>query len=325
MSSSKLALIASFLSLPVLLTSAGCGSGAANPGGPSGPVATPTPTPTPTPSPAATRPAPCLLTAPTVNCAERNVHPLEMAEVLQAAIENAQNTPTVMYTDVSNRIYNLPLFRSKIVDYLTANGICGAWDYGNEIGDEIYLRSADGCVTEQYDLIAGDGGVRAANKTSNKWQEGWEVAPPPPKPDWPRVGDLNCSLPGDRSTFCISIKNSHGQFGEDVYRLFVQVFNENPALFDPNDYQPSQGDFIPDSLRVPAWRILDPDAYIAAVQRKLRSNGYCAFVDKGDILMVKSLTLGNLFHEEMDIIQNPPAGGAYAGFTIKDRCHDAGF
>ncbi len=324
MSSSKFALIASFF-LPALLLSDGCGSGSANPGGPSGPVATPTPTPTPTPSPTTTRPAACLLTAPTVNCAERTVHPLDMADVLQAAIESAVNTPGVMYAEFNNRIYNLPLFRTKIVDYLSANGICGAWDYGNEAGDEIYVRSADGCVTEQYDLITGDGGVRPANRTSNKWQEGWEVPPPPPKPDWPRVGDLGCSLPGDRSTFCFSIKNSHGQFGEDVYRLFVEVLNENPTLVDPSDYQPGQGEFIPDSLRLPSWRILNPDAYIAAVESKLRSHGYCAFVDKGDILMVKSLALGNLFHEETDIIQNPPSGGAYTGFAIKDRCHDAGF
>jgi hypothetical protein len=248
-----------------------------------------------------------------------------MAETLQAAIDVAVGTPGTMYAEYSNKIYDLDRFRSRTVGHLTAAGLCGAWDYGNLLGDEIYVRSADGCVVEQYDLITGDGGVRNANKGSNAWQEDWGVPVPAPKPDFSREGDLTCSLPGDRSTFCFGIRNSPGEFGPEVYRLVVQVMNENPALLDKNSWAPGQGDFIPDQLRVAAWRILNQDAYIAAVETKLRANGFCAYIEKGDILKVKKVAKGNIFHEEMDVVQNGTDGTPYASFVVKDRCHNAGF
>jgi len=248
-----------------------------------------------------------------------------MAETLQAAVDVAIGTAGTMYAEYPNRIYDLDLFRSRTLEHLTAAGLCGAWDYGNEKGDEIFVRSADGCVAEQYDLITGEGGVRNANKGSNAWQEGFSVPVPGPKPQYSREGDLQCSLPGDRSTFCFSIRRTQGAFGADVYRLLVEVMNENPALFDKSDFVPGQGEFIPDQLRVAAWRINDQDAYIAAVERKLRANGYCAYIEKGDILKVKRVALGNVFHEEMDVVQNPPSGGSYVSFVVKDRCHNAGF
>jgi hypothetical protein len=246
------------------------------------------------------------------------------ADALQNAVNAAMATPGVMYPD-ADRIYDLPQFRARIIAGLTAAGLCGAWDYGNEIGDEIFTRTGDGCVAEQYDLITGEGGVRAANKKSNAWQEGFNVPVPGPKPDFPRVGDLQCSLPGDRSTFCFSIKRTPGEFGPAVYALLVQVMNENPALFDKNDWAPGQADFVPAELRPAAWRILSVDGFIAALEAKLRANGFCGFVEKGDILKVKSPSKGNIFHEEMDVVQNPDTGGDYVSFVVKDRCHDAGF
>jgi hypothetical protein len=305
-----------------VLALAGCGGST-----PSSPNPTPVPTvaPTPTPVPTPSQPAACRLTAPTIDCSTRTVRPLEMADTLQSALDVAIGTSGAMYAEYSNRIYDLDLFRSRTIVHLTAAGLCGAWDYGNEIGDEIFVRSADGCVAEQYDLITGEGGVRNANKGSNAWQEGWGVPVPDPKPQFSREGDLTCSLPGDRSTFCFSIKGTHGEFGEDVYRLMVQVMNENPQLFDKNDFAPGQGDFIPEQLRLAAWRINDQNAYIAAVETKLRANGYCAYIEKGDILKVKRVTKGNIFHEEMDVVQNPASGGSYVSYVVKDRCHNAGF
>jgi hypothetical protein len=248
-----------------------------------------------------------------------------MAPTLQAGIDVAVGTPGSMYAEYPNRIYDLDQFRARTLEHLTAAGLCAAWDYGNELGDEIYLRSADGCVTSQYDVITGEGGVRNANKGSNAWQEGWEVPVPEPKPAFSREGDLQCSLPGDRSTFCFSIKGTQGEFGPDVYRLVVQVMDENPALFDKNDFAPGQGEFIPAELRVAAWSILDLDAFVAAIEAKLRANGYCAYIEKGDILKVKRVAMGNVFHEEMDVVQNPKSGGSYVSYVVKDRCHNAGF
>ena len=187
------------------------------------------------------------------------------------------------------------------------------------------MRSADGCVVEQYDLITGDGSVRPASKGSNVWSSDFGAPVPGPKPDFPKDGDLSCALPGDRSTFCFSIKGTGGAFGTDVYALMVEVLNENPELFDRKDFVGGQGDFLPELLRLPAWRITDQPAYIDAVETKLRGHGFCGYVESGDILKIKSVSVGNIFHEEIDIVQNPADGGSYVLFAIKDRCHDAGF
>jgi len=304
----------------------GCGGGSAGSGSPD-PVptapSTPTPTPTATPTPVA---AGCTLTAPKVDCAARSVNLPDLANDLQSAIDAAARTGGVMYADDANRIYDLPQFRSIVLDTLGAKGMCGAWDYGNESGDELWVRSADGCVIEQYDLITGDGGVRPAGKGTMRWQAGWGGAPMPgPKPNFSKEGDLACPLPGDRSTFCLSIKNSPGEYGREMYNLMAQVLSENPGLFDPQDYLGGQGEAIPDQLRLPAWRIKDVDGYISKIEAKLRANGFCGYIEKGDILKIKKISRGNIFHEEMDVVLNPASGGAYVGYVIKDRCHDAGF
>jgi hypothetical protein len=316
----RLALFLAATSAAVLVEP-GCGGGS-----PSGPDTAPTPTPLPTPTPVPTpsQPAACTLTAPTVDCSTRKVLPLEMADTVEHAVNVAMGTSGVMYPG-ENRIYDLDRFRARTLEHLTAAGLCGAWDYGNEKGDELFVRSADGCVTEQYDLITGEGGVRGANKGSNSWQEGFSVPVPGPKPQFSRDGDLQCSLPSDRSTFCFSIKRTSGEFGRDVYQQLVAVMNENPTFFDKNDYAQGQGDFIPGELRVAAWRILNHEAYTNALLAKLRANGYCAYVYQGDILRVKKVAMGNIFHEEMDIVQEPASGAAYVSYVVKDRCHNAGF
>jgi len=309
-------------SAAAVLALAGCG-GSSSPSSPD-PSPAPTVAPTPTPAPTPSQPAACLLTAPTVDCSTRVVRRQEMAETLQGAVDVAMSTPGAMYSGES-RIYDLDIFRERTIEHLTAAGLCGAWDYGNELGDEIFVRSADGCVAEQYDMITGEGGVRTASKWSNAWQEGWGVPVPGPKPQYSRDGDLQCSLPGDRSTFCFSIKRTPGEFGPDVYRLLVQVMNENPSFFNKDDFAPGQGDFIPDQLRVAAWGIVNHAGYVAALETKLRANGYCAYVYNGDILKVKRVAMGNLLHEEMDVAQEPASGGSYVSYVMKDRCHNAGF
>jgi hypothetical protein len=312
-------LVATALGLPA------CGGGSSTPSEP-GPAPTATPVPTPAPTPTPSQPAACQLKAPTADCSKVALRPQMLADDLQAAAGVAIGTPGAMYSEYPNRIRDLDLFRKKMVDDLAAKSMCGAWDFGNVTGDEIFVRSADGCVAEQYDLITGDGGVRVANKGSNAWQEGWGAPVPDPKPVFSREGDLTCSLPGDRSTFCFSIKNTRGEFGTDVYALLAEVLNENPPLFDKNDFvEGGNREFVPSELRLPSWRIVNLDAYIAAVEKKLRGRGFCGFVENGDILKIKKVSVGNMFHEEMDIVQNPPSGGAYVLYVIKDRCHNAGF
>jgi hypothetical protein len=307
-----------------VLALAGCGgpSSPADPGG-----VTPIPTPTPTPTPSATPPpqsAACQLTAPTVNCDTHDPKPQELAPVLQAALDVAVTTPGVMYTEYANKIYNMDLFRSRTIERLTAAGVCGAWDHSNDAGDEIYVRTADGCVVEQYDVIGGDGGVRGANKNSMAWQTGWGQPVPGPRPQYSKYGDLSCPLPGERATFCFSIKGGPGLYGADIYRILVELMNENPALFDKGDVVPGQGEFIPAELRVAAWRILDLNAYIATFEKKLRGQGYCAFIEGGDILRAKTVSGNNILHEEFDVVQSRGTD-TYVSFVVKDRCHKAGF
>jgi hypothetical protein len=241
---------------------------------------------------------------------------------LQDAINLALSTGGVAYPDAPGRVYDLDRFRSIMVTNLGAREICGAWDYGNVAGDEIYVRSADGCVVEQYDLITGDGSIRPAGKGTLRWQEGFGVPVPAPKPNFSKEGDTACSLPGDRSTYCVGIRNSPGEYGREIYGLMTQVLNENPSLFDPGD---STGEGSVEGLRLPGWAIRSVDGYIAKVEAKLRANGFCAYVEKGDILKVKKVARGNIFHEEIDIVQTPQSGGSYVLFVMKDRCHNAGF
>ena len=316
-----LAVLASCLLSVIALADCG-GSSSTGPSNNPTPIVTPTPTPTPTP--VATQPPPCQLTAPTVKCAERKVRAQELADFLNPALDAAKATPGVMYADNPNRLYDIDLFRSKVIERLTAKNVCGAWDYGNTIGDELYTRSADGCVVEQYDVISGDGGVRAASRKSNVWSGGWEEKVPPPRPDWRKQGDLTCGLPGSRITYCLQIKSTGGEFGATAYALMVEALDENPGLIEKNDYMPGQGESIPGMLRLGAWRLRNKAGYISAIETKIRAHGFCSYVN-GDILLVKSLEKGNLFHEEIDIIQNPETGGDYSGFVVKDRCHAAGF
>jgi hypothetical protein len=310
-------------SAAAVVTLPGCGG--SNPGNPN-PVPTPTVSPSPTPPPTPpSQSAACTLTHPTKDCNTVNRHPQMNADLLQRAIDTATATPGAMYPGGS-RINDLMLFRNKTIEVLANAGYCAAWDYGNTIGDEIYTRTPEGCVAEQYDIITGEGGLRAANKKSNAWQDfGFANPVPGPKPNFSKVGDTQCSLPGDRSTYCFSIKRTPGAFGPQIYALLVQVMNENPALFDPNDFAPGQGTFIPSDLRPAAWRIRNVDGFIAALEAKIRANGFCGYVEKGDILKVKSVSMGNIFHEEIDVVQNPDSGGDYVSFVVKDRCHDAGF
>jgi hypothetical protein len=315
--------LAALATVSLALAAAGCGGAAKTSGNPD-PVPTPsaTPTPTATPTPVA---AGCTLAAPKIDCATRTVNTPDLNNDLQDAVDAAVRTAGVMYPDDPNRIYDLQQFRQIVVSTLGAKGMCGAWDYGNEAGDEIFVRSADGCVTEQYDLITGDGGVRPAKRSSMMWQDGWGPAVPAPKPNFSKEGDLACPLPGDRSTFCIGIRNTAGEYGRETYALLQKVLEENPSLFDTGDSAGGQTGFIPDQLRLPAWRIKDVDAYIAKIEAKLRANGFCGYIEKGDILKVKKVSRGNIFHEEMDVVQNPASGGSYVSYVIKDRCHDAGF
>ncbi|HXY40284.1 MAG TPA: hypothetical protein VEQ10_11455 [Vicinamibacteria bacterium] len=309
------------VAVAVLADLAGCGGGSSSPPT-TPPTPAVTPTPTPTPTPVAEQPAACQLKAPTVDCATRPQVAQELAAPLQAAYDAASTTSGVMYPGV-NRIYDVMKFRTKVIDTLAKQNICGAFDYGDPAGTEIFVRSADGCHVEQYGAIASDGGIRQATKRSMLWTGDFSSQVPDPKPSYPKVGDLSCSLPGDRATYCFSIRNSPGEFGQDVYRLMTQVLAENPDLFEPDYFLPGSASGDPDTLKLPGWYIKDVSKYVTAVEAKLRANGYCAYVD--EILRVKSVAKGNVLHEEYDIIQNPATGGDFTLFSVHDRCHDAGF
>jgi hypothetical protein len=310
----------------ISLSVPGCGGSSGSSGPSTNPDPVPTPTPAPTPTPTPLQPLACTMTAPTVDCSARSTKQPDLANDLQDAVDAAVRTGGVMYADRPNVIYDLDKFRGIVIATLAAKGMCGAWDWGNEQADEIFVRSADGCVIEQYDLLTGDGGIRPAGKGSMRWQVGWGGASVPgPKPNFSKEGDTSCSLSGDRTTFVVSIKNTSGEYGREMYDMMMQVLDENPTLFDKNDYLGGQGSANPDLLRLPSWRIQNVDTYIAKIEAKLRANGFCGYIEKGDILKIKKVSRGNIFHEEMDVVQNPADGGSFVSYVIKDRCHNAGF
>src|SRR5512137_2381796 len=114
-------LVAAALGLPA------CGGGSSGPSEPvPAPTATPAPTPTPTPTPS--QPAACQLKAPTADCSKVALRPQMLADDLQAAEDAAIRTPGAMYSEYTNRIRDLDLFRKKMVDDLAAKSMCGAWD-----------------------------------------------------------------------------------------------------------------------------------------------------------------------------------------------------
>src|SRR5262249_53764877 len=121
----------------------------------------------------------------------------QLATVLAQSLDEVHNHSDIFYPDQVT-IRNVDKFRATLVTALDNRGICGIFDFGNGIADNIYLRTADGRISEGYDVLSGSGQTRVG------YQNSCEPASPfpGPKPTYP-VLDGSCGLPGSANSFCL--------------------------------------------------------------------------------------------------------------------------
>jgi len=267
------------------------------------PAPSPTPTPTPTGGPGALRscggPPP---TGSVNNCGFRPDP--QLARVLAQSLDEVHNHKDIFYPDGVTIRY-LDKFRQTLVTALDNREVCGIFDYGNRIGDEIYLRTADNRLSEAYDVISGTGQTRVGYQNSCE-----PAAPFPPAPPSYRLEDGSCGLPGSVDSFCLG-RNFDSDYAGDVRGAIVAVIDERPELFDKSDTLNSEL----------SYKLNDARAYTAAVVAKLRAKGYCAIEDE-ELLVKKD----NSLSENFDIVRSPgDRPSQYSLYSYKGRCHNATF
>ena len=270
------------------------------------PAPTPTPTPTPTPSvESPVLPQSCEGAAPTGNpngCRERSTPVLR--EQFQAALDRAAARGTEIFYEDGRTIRYLDRFREEVLSGLDDQGICGMFDFGNIMGDEIYLLSADGTISEVWDAITGSGNPRSGYLTT--------CEPALPFPDPPPSyanSDPTCPLPPSRATFCLD-RSFDSLYFNQVRDAIAKVTEEKPHLFDFDDQE--SGEL--------SYALTDPEEYVSSVVENLRQAGFCAI--PGEELAVK---LDNSVNENFDILRHPPNGKAYSWVSYRGRCHNALF
>jgi hypothetical protein len=280
------------------------GDKSTNPSPPTTLSPAPAPSPTPTPTPGSVTPNSCSGPLPAPGPCGVRPDP-QLRSALAQAEEEVKRQKDLFYPDGVTIRY-LSRYRAALVAALDARGLCGVWDYGNAIGDNLYLRTADGRISEGYDAITGRGqpGLVYANSCEPA------STPPGPAPQYGASADPTCKLGGSGETFCLS--GAWGtDYASDVRSAITSVIAEKPDLFDLKDTLNSEL----------SYKLNDPAAYVAAVLDKLRAKGYCAV--EHEELAVK---LDNTVSENYDIVRSPgDRPSQYSLFAPKGRCHNATF
>jgi hypothetical protein len=282
-----------------------CGSDkSSNPSPPTTLSPAPAPSPTPTPTPGTVTPASCTSPVPAPGHCGFRPDP-QLSRDLAQVFDHIKNQKDLFYPDGVTIRY-LDRFRAAVIEGLDARGLCGIWDFGNRIGDNLYIRTADGRISEGYDAISGIGQPRTGYAGS------CEPAGPPPDPA-PQYGaseDPTCKLPRTTETFCVG-KAWQSDFSADVRTAITSLIAERPDLFDTTDALQSEL----------SYKLNDPKAYVDGVVAKLRAKGYCAIEDEE--LAVKT---DNSVSENYDIVRSPgDRPSQYSLFSYKGRCHNATF
>jgi hypothetical protein len=282
-----------------------CGSDkSSNPSPPTTLSPAPAPSPTPTPTPGSVSPRSCGSAVP--NPGHCGVRPdPQLSRDLAQVFDHVKNQKDLFYPDGVTIRY-MDRFRAAVIEGLDARGLCGIWDFGNAIGDNLYIRTADGRISEGYDAISGNGQPRVGYANSCE-----PAGPPPgPAPQYGASADPTCKLPGSGETFCLS--GAWGtDYASDVRSAITSVIAEKPELFDLRDTLNSEL----------SYKLNDPAAYVEAVLGKLRAKGYCAV--EHEELGVK---LDNTMSENYDIVRSPgDRPSQYSLFAPKGRCHNATF
>jgi hypothetical protein len=195
--------------------------------------------------------------------------------------------------------------REQLIHALDARGMCGIFDWGDGTGNELYVRSADGDLSEVYGAISSSGQFRVGYLHSCGPPEPF----PAPRPAYPQL-DPECKLTPSSGTFCLG-RNFDSAYSGDVRSALVSLTTERPELFD-----------LTDTLECDlCYGLKDPKAYIAAMIDKMHAKGYCAMEDEE--LSVKT---DDSVSENFDIVRSPgDRPNQYSLFAYKGRCHNAGF
>jgi hypothetical protein len=260
----------------------------------------PSPTPTPTPSVATS-----CANLPTTSGACGSRPDPQLATAIAQAEDFVKNQTDIFYPDGVTVRY-LDKARAQLLYALDTKGICGIFDFGDGTGNEMWVRSADGNLSEVYAVISSSGQLRVGYQHSCGPPE-----PPPPvsKPTYPQI-DAACRLPPSGATFCLG-QNVPSDYSDDVRASLVSLTTERPDLFDLTDHL----------LCDLCYRLMDPKAYIAAMIDKMHAKGYCAMEDE-ELAVKKDDSVGENFNIVRAPGDNPHQ---YSLFSYKGRCHNASF
>jgi len=291
----------------LVLTLAACGGGGG--GNPSGgnPVATPTPTPAPAPTPTPAPPpgAVCSIgvgTGDGQNCPVES--PSFLPEVEAAIDKLVADEPDIF--DLNNQrgaggyfIKSLGRFYVGVITNLEAMGLCAAFD-----GEELQVKNSND-FNDQYDIELSTQHIRRGPSAyaSTCYPAAFPKA-------YNQPGQTpGCSLPGSREVACG--KEETSRYLETMEATLDKVIQTRPELFDLGDTNPGTD-----------WpKILDIDAYLAAVAKELTDQGFCARWD-GEEMAVKRDT--NDVSEQFDILL--ASGYVRRGFgSYTASCYPAAF
>jgi hypothetical protein len=289
-----------------------CGGGSSSsstpttPSSSGSPSATPAPTPTPSSGGSSTLPRSCArgaqVTSSAASCEGRS-HPV-LRPQLQTALDAVWAKGTEIFYEDGKTIRYVDKFREELVKALDSQGICAIFDYGNVAGDEIYLRSADGALSEVWDIISSNGEGRLGYISTCEPA----LSFPDPGPA-PVNQDPTCTIPPSDATFCLTNAFASVYYG-DVRASIEQLTKEKPEIFN---FQDQTGAEL-------SYGLNDPEAYTRGVVANLRKRGYCA-LDGEELAVKKERT----FNENFDIIRHPSTGGVYSGISYRGKCHNSLF
>lgn len=285
-------LVPRLLLLPLTMLLAVCGDGDKTPSTPSTPAPTAAPTPTPTPAARTNCERIGLGTGAGVGC------PRETAsfqkEVNEAIARLRAQRPDMF--DGRN-VLSVGQYLLGVIEILEEGGLCAGYD-----GEELQVKNSND-FNDQYHILTSNFQFRDGTNSYRVtcYPAAFPIATPSP-------GQVpSCSLPGSRDVGCGREKPS---YLPQVDAAIQKVADEMPNLIDKSDVRGGNN----------WYRVLNVDAYVAAVVSKLNAVGLCARWD-GLEMAVKG---ENRFSDQYDIL----AGDGYTrrgDGSYRVTCYPAAF
>ena len=284
--------------LPLALSLSVCG-GDGNPSAPPTPAPTPTPAPAPTPTPLAR--TNCdrigMGTGTGVNCPRQS--PSFQNEVDEAIARLQSQRPDLFN---GRNVLSVGQYLLGVTANLEAMGLCASFD-----GEEMQVKNSND-FNDQYHILTS--GQQFRDGTGSYRVTCYPAAfPTPSTPPGNRAPGCPLPLAPSRDVGC---GNEKPAFLSLVDAAIQKVADERPDILDKSDVRGGNG----------WYKILNPEAYFAAVVSNLHARGVCAFYD-GEELAVKN---ENKFSDQYDIL-----AGEWPGYTrrgegsYRTTCYPAAF